>query len=52
MMLLATARKVLDSEFLISDEELVESIKQFELLGELAFELVAAPCYEGLREAS
>jgi hypothetical protein len=51
-MLLEKARKILGPEFVISDEELAESIKQFELLGELAFELEAAQCYEGRGEAS
>ena len=52
MMLLEKARKCLGSEFLISDKELAESIQQFEMLGELAFELVAAQCYEEQGEGS
>jgi hypothetical protein len=34
------AHKILGQDYVIDDDELAESVKQFELLGELAFELV------------
>lgn len=46
-MLLEKARECLGSRFPISDQELAASISQFEMLGNLAFELVVAGCYEG-----
>ena len=46
VMLLEKARECLGREFPISDDELADSVSQFEMLGKLAFELVAAGCYE------
>lgn len=46
-MKLDRAQKILGSDYVISDDEIAESLKQFEMLGELAFDLVAAQCYEG-----